>query len=191
MVNFTFKEIDYLDFANDVRQAVCLCNFDLSKQTANGAKIILINEYPELKKIKERYTFLGNHALFLETPPLDYSPIHVDGMVRKFVINIMISDTSAETKVCFYDPTTVRINTTHSDASESYYDKVSSNVKPIAEYTLSSNPIVVHTMIPHQIDNAKGTKARISFSWVLDCDDYSQEAIEKVVENIEKISKSC
>lgn len=192
MIDFKYFEIDSYDsFVSDVREAFNIHKDEILsvKKTEYGARNVVLSLYPQLNKLTEKYSFLGPVAALLESQPNTSTPIHTDGLRRPVVINVSVSEPNPDNMTKFYDPEDLIEKTLpNGGPGVLHFTKKHDNVQPIAQYSLLDNPIIVHTMTPHEINNVKNYIRR-TLSFGLAIEEYSQLGIEKIVEKIQNKSK--
>lgn len=188
MIDYTFTEILGFDsFVSDVREAFNYHKHEILNIEANSnysAKIVFLQEFAKLKHIIKKYSFLKGSAILLLSDPNSESPVHTDGMKRALAINVLLTEPNPNNLIKFYSYDMVE-ETASPDAT---YYKLLETAKPIAEYALMDNPIIVHTMVPHRITNPSDTP-RISISFTMKYDEYSLGGLYRAVEQVQYIAK--
>lgn len=169
-----FLKLDMPDLMADIKQEVDKLLNIQRVDNFGGYKAIRFyhpdEEFRQFDKLLVKYPFLFPHTLLFQLTPLDYQVIHRDNLpnpdsaVRTVSLNIPISGCNDTWVTEFFD--IPKEDMFWSDKANAFVPKKEIGpLKKLTEYTLKENPVLVHTQIPHRIQDTNATAPRVSLSW--------------------------
>lgn len=173
----TYVELNYPEIVKDVQSIFWSCIDPITKVLpGNSTNSVFIDkvkpEHEPLRKIFKKYNFLAHHLLVIRLDPNYSTPIHLDGkdagLQRPISLNIPISGCNVDCVTEFYN---IPNDQFWSDnVTNTRFLKNGVTGEKIAEYRLTTNPIMTCPQTPHRVNNIAGTQERITVSWTFAID---------------------
>jgi len=184
-----FKEFVMPSLVTDVQSVFWEHIFPMGQynrnQTLKNVHIGLARvEHGAMNDIIKKYPFLHRHLLVFTLPPNFATNVHMDGLgtnetARRYSCNIPIEgcDNNCITEFFEVDHTKFVADV----PSTTRFLRPGSEVNKLAEYRLTTNPILTDTQFPHRVNNRASDVRRVSVSWTIDHVNWSWDKIANFV----------
>lgn len=194
---YYYTVIPWKQLVSDVRE-VCIPLIpeiiNKTKTTAEDSQSIGIGDWPELVELREKYRFIGKNAVLIVGPPNQLKPIHTDSWERPLSFNIGLLGTSQNNRTNFYSFDSMQevYRTTDGDVYLKLKDidtRENRDKHVLASYTLMDDPVMCHTMVPHEVMSTSTTETRYSMCFSIKLKEHTQENIYEIVNKLQAAAK--
>ncbi len=141
-------------------------------------------EHWAMNDIVSKYPFLHPHLLVFTLPANFATNIHMDGLgtektTRRYSCNIPIEGCNENCITEFFEVDYAKF--VADVPSTTRFLKPGTEISKLAEYRLTTNPILTDTQFPHRVNNRASDVRRVSVSWTIDHTNWSWEQIANIV----------